>query len=101
MTALRALRNRRTYILPKSVWESVSTDTARSREAIRSWFSAVIDDSTEGPLKANVLTRTADDATLKIRALFKTADGETKEFVRTLGRRFSITIKPPTAQRWE
>lgn len=54
----------------------------------------------EGPLKVNVLTRMSDDATLKIRALFKDSRGETKELVRTFGSCFSITIKPPTKQRW-
>lgn len=83
----------------KSVWEGVLCDTERARDAARSWFCRAADDM-EGPLKVNVLTRMSDDATLKIRALFKDSRGETKELVRTFGSCFSITIKPPTKQRW-
>jgi hypothetical protein len=57
-------------------------------------------DAYEGPIKVNILTRTDDDATLKIRALFKDADGRPKELLRTMGKKFTITIKPPGTQRW-
>ena len=85
--------------LPRSIWEGVSCHTDRDRDAIRSWFNGLAD-GMNGPLKANILTRTSDDRSLKIRALFETADGRQKEIVRTMGKRFTITIREPTTQRW-
>ena len=89
----------KTMTMPKSVWEGVSIESDEAKAVAKSWFCGLADDM-EGPLKANILTRTSDDKTLKIRALFKNSDGAERELVRTTGAKFSVSIKPPTKQPW-
>lgn len=90
-----------TLNIPKSVWEGVSLDDNDSKRFLRSWFNGMADNLGE-PIKANILTRTSDDRTLKIRALFQAPDGKQKEVIRTCGRpNFTITIRDPSKMRWE
>ena len=82
---------------PKTIWEGVSIHSEKSQVALRSWFCGLVADNDE-PVKASILTRISDDRSLKIRALFKSQDGTLREMTRTLGNKFSVTIKPPTSQ---
>jgi hypothetical protein len=45
-------------------------------------------------ISARMLTRTSDDTLLKLKAIVRVDEAHTREFVRTFGRRFSITAKP-------
>lgn len=81
----------------KSVWGGVCCSTPRDYEAIRSWFGPLVPGAWGNPLKAEILTRLEDDKELRIRALFRREDGEYREAVRTLGRTYTIRLRPASA----
>lgn len=83
----------------KSYWSPVACSTDRDRENIRSWFQGMADGWT-GPTKASLLARVADDREIKIAAIFTKPDGTPKELVRTVGSRFTITVRAPTVAPW-
>lgn len=78
-----------------SYWMGVCCSTDRDHVAIRSWFGALVPEAWT-VLKADILTRTADDKELKIRALFRRQDGGLREATRSLGRRTVVGVSPPS-----
>lgn len=78
--------------IPKSSWSGVCCSTEREKAACLSWFHPVCDEM--APLKCEVLSDSATDATKKLRAIMKDKRGRKFLVTRTFGRRFSIKLKP-------
>lgn len=75
----------------KSYWQSVAVESARSREAVKSWFMPLCEGMT--PYKAEILCDIETDREKKIRAFMTDAEGAKFVFQRTKGRKFSLSRK--------
>jgi hypothetical protein len=84
----------------KSYWGSVYVGDARSQEAVKSWFGAMVAGMTVS--KAEILCNIETDREKKIRIFATDADNKNYQLVRTLGgRTFSISRKlvaPPVTR---
>ena len=76
----------------KSYWQSVHVGDDRAREAVKSWFAPLCDGMT--PFKAEILCDIETDREKKIRAFMTDAAGAKFVFVRTQGRKYSVSRKP-------
>jgi hypothetical protein len=78
-------------------WQSVSLYTDASKDALRSWFSPLADDMT--PYKAEILCDADTDRVNKLRAFMTDKSGKHYRFIRTTGRRYTISMEPLTDGR--
>lgn len=76
----------------KSHWMSVFVGSDNAKAAVKSWFEPLCEGMT--PYEADVLCDAETDREKKMRARMTDPDGKKFEFVRTTGRRFTVTMKP-------
>ena len=76
----------------KSYWQSMAMESDHEKRAVKSWFGPLCEDMT--PYKAEILCDIETDREKKIRAFMVDGSGAKFQFVRTLGRHYSISRKP-------
>lgn len=78
-----------------SEWCGVYIGSARSMEAVKSWFAPYLDDLKI--LSARVLSDIRTDATKKVEVIVSDKDGGKRVVTRTFGKKtFSIRFRPYT-----
>lgn len=76
----------------KSYWTECSSESDRSKEAIRSWFMPLAADMT--PYKAEILCDIETDEEKKLRAFMRDASGQAYQLVRSrTARGFTLSMK--------
>lgn len=78
--------------MTKSEWQEMCCTTPRDKAAIKSWFAPICDDM--DPSKCEVLCDIETDRSKKVRAIMVNKDGKNILATRTLGKRFTISLKP-------
>lgn len=75
----------------KTYWMGVSTETDRDMAAVRGWFSPLCDSMTVE--SAEILCDIETDREKRIRAIMVDAEGKRRVATRTIGQKYSISLK--------
>ena len=75
----------------KTYWQGVSLHSDESKQTCKTWFNPLCDDLT--PYKAEILCDVDTDREKKLRAFMTDANGKHFQLERTVGVKFTISIK--------